>query len=81
MIPTLVVNTDMIIRAGTVCVYNSGEASERVCLGLQSANTSRIPALAISVGKLLNNAVGVEVVHANLLTHTSGRVPRNFGAY
>lgn len=79
MVPTLVVNTAMVSGAGNVRFHNSGEASRGVRFGLQLANGSMIPSFAISIGKLLDNLVGVKVVDANLLAYQSGRTLKMWG--
>ena len=64
----------MVIRAGTIRFYDSGKTSRRVGFDFQFANFSMIPAFALGVGILLDDMVGVKIIHANLFTYPSGGV-------
>ena len=59
---TLIINTDAV----TLIKHNSGEVRTGGRFGLHIPNPSLVPAFAISVAQLLDDVVGVMVVHTNL---------------
>ena len=71
---TLVVDTKMNTTKPVIICY-CGKVSRRVRFRPQLANSPLIPASAFTVATLLDDGTGIKVVHANLPTCLSDRVP------
>ena len=68
-------NTLFAVAKHVRTVYDCGKTSGGGRLSLQLVDLSVIPGFSLGVTILLNNVVGVKVVHTNLSTCRSGRAP------